>query len=329
MALSGWASDLYGRKRIMILSLVLAAVPAFLFTLVGNLWILILLGVIYAMSFAVFVPARIAYIADSSKSASLARTYGYMNLAFPIGTLVGPTVAGLLADMGGFSYPFYFVVLVSLFCFVPAIRIFERSITRRDSGRDGVGISGLSREDLNILLILTIYQFLVSAGIGAVHSFLPIYLSDVFLVDKLYVGVFFSVVGIALFGSQLFGGWACTRFGMKKIMLTCLSLIVPFFIVCSFAPNYQLFTICYMALFGLYGTTWPAAVTMFTSTIESSKRGFVTGIRQMGVRLGFTVGPAIGGFLWATFGPAASFYASAILILVSMVFLFQIKENER
>jgi MFS family permease len=66
---------------------------------------------------------------------------------------------------------------------------------------------------------------------------------------------------------------------------------------------------------------------MFISTIESSKRGFVTGIRQMGVRLGFTVGPAIGGALWATFGASSSFYASAILILVSMAFLIRVKEK--
>ncbi len=329
MLVSGWMSDRFGRKKIMILGLVLTFFPPLLYTLVVDWRILVPLGAIYAASFSIFMPARIAYVADSVSSKVLAKVYGYMNLAFPIGSLIGPMMAGLLADIGGFHYPFYFAATVSIFSFIPALLIFEEKPRRysRDIAtthtRDKGGLTG---ETFGLLVILTAYNLIVSAGIGATYSFLPIYLSEVFLVDKLYIGIFFSLVGVSLFGSQIIGGWACSRFGMKKMMLSCLSLITPLFVVCAFAPSYELFTITYMVLYGFFGMTWPASISMFMDIVESSKRGFATGIRQMGIRLGFTIGPTVGSLFWLSYGPSSSFYASAIFIGLSIMFLSRIKE---
>lgn len=327
---SGWVSDRFGRKLTLVLSVVLASFPPFLYTYATDWSQVIPWAVIYAASFAVFIPARMVYIADSTSSAVRSRIYGYMNLAWPIGTLIGPTVAGFLAETAGFHYPFYFASVVSLLSFLPALSIVESRSPKRLSQveeRPPEGNAGFSREAIYLLALLTVHHFLVSAGIGTSYSLLSIYLSEIFMADKLHVGLFFSFVGVSLFGSQLVGGWASSHLGLKKTMVVCFSAIAPLFILCSFAPSYESFTITYVALYGIYSMTWPASVSILMNFISRPRWGLATGIRQMGIRLGFTVGPLLGGLVWEAYGAATFFYTSAILIALSILFLIPIREG--
>jgi len=327
---SGWMSDRFGTKLTLVLSGALASFPPFLYTLATDWQHLIPWAMIYAASFAVFIPARMVYIADSTDSDARVKMYGYMNLAWPIGSLLGPTAAGLLANAGGFHYPFYFATAVSILSILPALLLVERrSITPVSpvaggpTGRN----AGFSREAVRLLVVLTVYQLLVAAGIGTTYSLLPIYLSEVFMVDNLQIGLFFSLVGMSLFGSQLIGGWVSSRLGLKKTMEICLAVIPFLFIVCALSSGYGLFTATYMALYGVYSLTWPASVAILMSLVDRSRWGMATGIRQTGVRLGFTIGPTLGGALWEAYGPRTPFYASAALIALSLPFLILITEE--
>jgi len=73
--------------------------------------------------------------------------------------------------------------------------------------------------------------------------------------------------------------------------------------------------------------TWPASVTILLSLFDRSKWGLVTGIGQTGVRLGFTIGPILGGALWEAYGATTPFYASATLIALSILFLIPLREE--
>jgi len=110
-------------------------------------------------------------------------------------------------------------------------------------------------------------------------------------------------------------------------MVVCFSAIAPLFILCSFAPSYESFTITYVALYGIYSMTWPASVSILMNFISRPRWGLATGIRQMGIRLGFTIGPLLGGLVWEAYGAATFFYVSAVLIALSIVFLIPIREG--
>jgi len=327
---SGWMSDRFGCKPALILSVALASFPPLLYTLATDWRHLIPWAIVYAASFAVFIPARMVYIADSTDSGSRVRMYGYMNLAWPIGSLVGPAAAGVLALAWGFHYPFYFAAGVSLLCLLPAFLLVETRASKPTNPavrETAARTTGFSRETIYLLAVLTVYQLLVAAGIGTTYSLLSIYLTEVFAADKLQVGLFFSVVGISLFGSQLLGGWASTRLGLRRSMGACLAVASPLFLASAFAPSYASFTVTFMALYAAYSMTWPASVAILMSLVDRSRWGLATGIRQTGVRLGFTIGPALGGALWEAYGPRAPFYASAALIALSILFLSKLREE--
>ncbi|MEM2926483.1 MAG: MFS transporter [Candidatus Bathyarchaeia archaeon] len=318
---SGWMSDKFGRRLMLILSVILAAFPPLLYTQSTDWRQLIPWAMIFSSSFAIFIPARMVYVADLTESRERARMYGYMNLAWPIGSLFGPTVAGFLAEIFGFHYPFYFAAIVSFLSLLPALSLTEKPIVRAKASiapaikETGFGISS---QALRTLLLLTLYQLFLSAGIGTTHSLLSIYITEVFNLDKLQVGLFLSTVGASLFGSQLLGGWAGSKLGLKKVMVLCLAIIPPLYILCAVSRSYEFFSIAYVGLYAAYSMTWPASVAMLMDLVDRSKWGLATGIRQTGVRLGFTIGPALGGALWQVYGAMAPFCASAMLITLSI-----------
>lgn len=331
MLFTGYMCDKFGRKSTMFLSVILACFPPLLYTFTTDWRQLIPWTMIFSASFAVFIPARMVYIADCTTSEDRTKIYGYMNIALPIGHFIGPMVAGILANSWGFYHPFYFATAVSLLCLVPASLVVEprtlRDSLSSDSSTRKSYTNGFSRKAICILAILTLYQFLVSLGIGTSYSLLSIYLESTFLADELHVGLFFSLTGLALFPSQIIGGSASSRFGLRKFMILCLTFIPFLCVACASATNYELFTLTYVLLYALYSMTWPASVAILMNIVERSKWGLATGMRQTGVRLGFTVGPTLGAILWNVYGATTPFWASAILIAASSLLLLLLREE--
>ncbi len=108
------------------------------------------------------------------------------------------------------------------------------------------------------------------------------------------------------------------------VCAVALTSFMPFLLTLS--NDYIIAIILYTVATGLWSMTWPASVAYLMDLAASSRRGFIAGLRQMAVRLGFTVGPIVGGYLWDAIGPMASFYATSIFFAFSLIFLLMLKE---
>lgn len=101
----GALSDRYGRKNILIISLLGSVIGYILFGIGGALWILFLGRIIDGLT-AGNISILFAYISDSTEPQERTKWFGYVGAVMGIGKIGGPALGGLLGGIS-FSLPFF------------------------------------------------------------------------------------------------------------------------------------------------------------------------------------------------------------------------------
>ncbi len=101
----GGLSDRFGRRPILLISLIVMSLDYLVMAVAGSIWLL-LLGRIVGGITAATGPTASAYIADISKPEEKAANFGLIGAAFGAGFVLGPMIGGLLAEFGTRA-PFY------------------------------------------------------------------------------------------------------------------------------------------------------------------------------------------------------------------------------
>ena len=101
----GGLSDRFGRRPILLVSLVAMAADYLLMAVAGTIWLLWIGRIIGGITAATHSTAN-AYIADISKPENKSANFGLIGAAFGIGFVLGPLIGGLLAEYGTRA-PFY------------------------------------------------------------------------------------------------------------------------------------------------------------------------------------------------------------------------------
>src|SRR6478736_1026923 len=110
--LFGALSDRYGRKPILIISLLGSVVGYALLGIGGALWILFLGRIIDGLT-AGNQSALFAYIADSTEPQERGQWYGYLGGAIGVGFMIGPAIGGLLGSTS-ITLPFFVTAGITL-----------------------------------------------------------------------------------------------------------------------------------------------------------------------------------------------------------------------
>ena len=95
----GSLSDRFGRRPILLISLVIMAFDYVLMAVAGTMWLLIIGRIIGGITAATQSTAA-AYMADISKPEEKAANFGLIGAAFGVGFVLGPLIGGVLAEYG-------------------------------------------------------------------------------------------------------------------------------------------------------------------------------------------------------------------------------------
>lgn len=101
----GALSDRFGRRPILLVSLVVMSLDYLVMAVAGTIWLLLAGRVVGGITAATNAAAY-AYMADISKPEQKAANFGLIGAAFGAGFVLGPIVGGLLAEFGTRA-PFY------------------------------------------------------------------------------------------------------------------------------------------------------------------------------------------------------------------------------
>lgn len=104
----GPLSDLFGRRPVMLVSIVLMIVATLICTFAPNITVFMIGRVLQAAIASGFVLAR-AIVRDMVPAEQAASMIGYVTMGMSVVPMVGPTVGGFLNDLAGWQASFAFV----------------------------------------------------------------------------------------------------------------------------------------------------------------------------------------------------------------------------
>lgn len=184
---------------------------------------------------------------------------------------------------------------------------------------------GLSIESWMLSLVM-----LLNRTGGMVIPFLAIYLTSKLGFTMHQAGVVMSCFGVGALLGSIIGGWLTDRVGSFPVQFFTLLLAAPFFVVLAQMTEFVEISITVLLMSTIYESFRPANSAAIA---KYAKEGNITrsfSLNRMAINLGFSFGPALGGFL-ATFSYAWLFYGNAFAVFTTSIvfFLFFFRRKER
>ncbi len=114
----GNLSDRFGRRPILLLSVLTFAIDNFICAVATSFWMLFIGRALAGFSGGSFATCS-AYIADISNDDNRAKNFGLIGIAFGVGFTIGPVIGGFLGEFGP-RVPFFGAAALSFLNFVAA-----------------------------------------------------------------------------------------------------------------------------------------------------------------------------------------------------------------
>ena len=107
----GGLSDRFGRRPVLLISLVVMTADYLVMAMVSSIWLLLIGRLVGGITAATQSTAA-AYMADISKPEKKAANFGLIGAAFGMGFVIGPLIGGFLAEYGTRA-PFYAAAILA------------------------------------------------------------------------------------------------------------------------------------------------------------------------------------------------------------------------
>lgn len=128
--LIGNLSDRFGRRPLLLASVLTFAIDNFICAIAGTYWVLFVGRILAGISGASFSTCS-AYIADISNDENRAKNFGLIGMAFGVGFVLGPVIGGFLGEFGP-RVPFYGAAVVAFLNFVCAYFLLPETLDTKN-----------------------------------------------------------------------------------------------------------------------------------------------------------------------------------------------------
>jgi len=333
--LLGSLSDRFGRKPVLVASLLGSTIGYLVFGIGGALWVLFLGRIIDGLS-AGSVSAMYACVADVTPSEHRGRVYGMLGAVGGAGFMIGPVIGGVLGEYSPSAPLFAAAALTALNILWVAIAVPETlpvgKRTRPQRWRDLNPVSQLSFAfGFPQLRFILVPAFLFCLAGAMMQSNISVFLNAVLEFGPLGIGfVLFAVGALDIIAQGLLTGRLIPRLGEARTAQIGLALNVAGFAgLASLAlrPSIPLL-IGAIAAFTLGdGLFQPSSSALIANGAPDEMQGRIQGANQGQQSIGRMIGPLLAaGF--AGFNAAAPYWVGAGLVAAALMAMILAKQGD-
>jgi DHA1 family tetracycline resistance protein-like MFS transporter len=335
----GGLSDRYGRRPVLLLSLLGFGIDYIFLSFAPSLIWLFVGRIIAGFTGASFSTAT-AYIADISTKENRAQNFGMIGAAFGIGFIIGPVIGGLLVDFGP-RVPFLVAAGLSFLNALYGYFVLPESLPmesrRKFEWKRANPLGSLMRlrkyPAIGGLIIALILVYIGAHAIQSNWTFFTIYK---FGWSEKIIGISLGMFGLLIAIVQAGVIRVITpKIGNEKSIYIGLCLYTLGMLLYAFASEtWMMFAI--MIPYCLGGIAGPALQAIISGHVPSNEQGELQGALASLMSVTSIVGPPVMTNLFAFFTkpsapfqfPGAPFLLGALLILISAIVAYTTLRNE-
>ncbi|MEH2080182.1 MAG: MFS transporter [Nostoc sp.] len=321
----GRLADERGRKIVLLLGTLVAAIAPFGYFATRSIGLLILVRIFHGISIAAFSTGYSALVTDLAPTNTRGEIIGYMSLATPIGLAIGPALGGYLEATSGYGILFLLSAELGFVALLGIVQVTNPAMQRQEQTQ------GEDRKFWQILAsprvrVPTIVMLLVGLSLGAVHTFVALFLKSTSV--DFNGGLFFTAAAFSSFGIRIFVGKASDRFGRGLFITFSIFCYVLALILLWQANNAIVFLLAAIAEGAGSGTLFSMMITMMADRSLPQERGKIFSICIAGLDLGVAIAAPLLGIIAEQVGYRDMFgYGAVITFLALILFLTYSSKN--
>lgn len=301
----GGLSDKYGRRPVLLLSIIGTGIGFVVLGLATTVWMLFVGRILDGITGGNISTAQ-AYIADVTTEENRAKGMGLIGAAFGLGFIFGPAIGGILSQWG-IHVPFFFAAAL---CFANAILLFftlPETVTADHPAKNSAArgrslghiVAALKQPKLAFVLVI---YFLFIVAFSIMTTSFSLYTMFRFGYDAQHTGYLFAYVGlIAVIIQGGLIGRLVKRFGeLPLVIFGALCFAISLFAVPFVGPAAGGLGALLIGggVFSMGNSlATPALTSLASKSAGPAQQGIVLGVTQSTASLARAVGPSLAALL--------------------------------
>jgi DHA1 family tetracycline resistance protein-like MFS transporter len=322
----GALSDRYGRRIILLISLLGSVAGYILFGIGGALWILFLGRIVDGLT-AGNISTLFAYVSDSTEPKERAKWFGYIGSAMGIGKLGGPALGGLLGSIN-IALPFYvtaaliFLSGLAVYFLLPESLAPEKRtehVTLRSFNTFSHFKDIFSLKEVKLLLMLGIL-FYVGQGIFQFNFI--VFLKEFYKWGPAFIGIMLTLVGVCdIIVRALLLPWLLKNYSEKNIGTAGLiGLAIGLTLIVASTLTSSVLIISLAIIFIISGAALfePTYNGILSQSVDETQQGKLQGVNQS-LQSANNVLIPMGAAAIYIYSPGMLYATAAFIVLVAVV----------
>jgi len=321
----GRQSDAWGRRKVLLVTTLLAGLSYVAFAYASSLWMAIAIRMVSGF-FSGTLSVCQGFIADVSAPERRAKTMGYFGAAFSLGFAFGPVLGGLFAGDAvvaeSFRTPIFIAAGLSFGASLWSALVLRDAVAPRGKGslpRYADAFAFVSSEPL--LKRLFIISFFGIAAFASMEAIYGLWSEANFGWSAHDLGfAFLAIGGGGLFAQLALIGPLAARYGEARVIVIGLCLLALSMLL---QPIIRL-PISGVLLMGLLMTghslAFPSAGALLSRNTPPERQGSTMGLLMASNAVGRIIAPPVFGLIYDRVGHDAPWFAGAVMIaLVALI----------
>ncbi|MGJ9381859.1 MFS transporter [Salipaludibacillus sp. CF4.18] len=317
----GKLADKYGRKSMLLRSGFGMAIVITLTGFAVGPWSLLLLRLLNGI-ISGFIPAAIALMSMSTPKKEMGHSLGMLQAGGVAGTICGPLLGGIMADLMGFRMIFYVTgVTILIAAFVVLLFVDEQFVRKEETVKTKTMQDFKKIISTSPVLSLFFVFFIVQCALIGINPLLSLFVQELSPSQNVafYAGLAMSVMGFANMSVSPFLGKLSDRKGHHFVLLFALLFAAIISFPQAFVQSYWQLLIFRFLLGICIGGLLPAINSLLRHFSPEGMESRTYGFSNSFMYLGTMVGPVAGGWIASIAGIRSLFIISSVLLFLNVL----------